>query len=223
VTKQAPPQNTGKAQFLHRLRPLIDKENKHLQKLRRELLEATAALERGNGLSKTQTRRLNTLAKTYRVDGDPVEDAAARAELLNKVDLVPISLALAQAANESAWGQSRFAKEGNNLFGIWTYDPDKGIVPLKRAAGKKHLVRKFDSISDSVRYYLFTLNSHPAYAALRDIRADMRQRGQPLDGLLMADGLTKYSAKGDEYVRMIQDMIRRFDLAAFDTSAADEA
>ena len=214
---------TTKVAFLERLQPLVERENQRLLDLRHELLAVLDAVEQGRNVSQKQARRLSSLAEKYRVEGDPIGDAEARAELLRKVDQVPISLALAQAANESAWGQSRFAKEGNNLFGIWTYDADNGIVPLNRAPGKKHLVRKFDSIAESVRYYLFTLNSHPAYATLRKIRADMRQRGEPLDGIAMADGLTRYSAKGKEYVRIIQDMIRRFDLATYESPATGEA
>ncbi|HOP17854.1 MAG TPA: glucosaminidase domain-containing protein, partial [Gammaproteobacteria bacterium] len=187
------------------------------------LLELIARLESATSLGKAQTKRLKQLARTYRVEGNPLKDADARATLISRVDSVPASLALAQAANESAWGKSRFAREGNNLFGIWTYDEDKGIVPLRRAPGKKHLVRKFDSIGDSVRYYLHTLNSHPAYASLREIRAGMRANGQALDALMLAGGLTNYSARGEQYVELIRDMIRRFELAIYDAAVANEA
>lgn len=84
-------------------------------------------------------------------------------------------------------------------------------------------MRKFDSIGDSVRYYLHTLNSHPAYASLREIRAGMRANGQALDALMLAGGLTNYSARGEQYVELIRDMIRRFDLAVYDAAVANEA
>jgi len=212
-----------RAEFLERLRPLVEQENARLLVLRDELSGILDARRRGAALSKAKRKKVANLARRYRVDGDPLDSDEAAAELLDKVDLVPVSLALAQAANESAWGRSRFAREGNNLFGIWTFDEDQGIVPRNRQPGKKHLVRRFDSIADSVRYYMFTLNSHPAYAELRAIRAERRDSGQPLDGHSLADGLTRYSAKGEEYVRLIQAMIRRFDLAAFDATPGREA
>lgn len=209
--------------FFEQLQPLVEQENRRLLETRAAVSRMVDGLDAGRTLSATQRQRLKGLASRYRVDGDPVEDAGAREALLDKLDMVPVSLALAQAANESAWGKSRFAREGNNLFGIWTYDESKGIVPRKRAPGKKHLVRKFDSLAESVRYYLFTLNSHPAYAELREIRSRLRAAGEPLDGLAMAEGLTRYSAKGNEYVRLIQGMIRRFDLAVYDAAPSDRA
>jgi len=212
-----------RAEFLARLRPLVERENARLLALREELSSLLGAQRRGAALSEAKRKKIRDLARRYRVDGDPLDSAQAAAELLDKVDVVPVSLALAQAANESAWGKSRFAREGNNLFGIWTYDESQGIVPRNRQPGKKHLVRRFDSIADSVRYYIFTLNSHPAYVELRAIRAERRDSGQPLDGHSLADGLTRYSAKGEEYVRLIQAMISRFDLAAFDTTPRREA
>ena len=157
---------------------------------------------------------LRHLARRYRVSGDPVKDPRARDALLRRVDVIPVSLVLAQAANESAWGTSRFAREGNNLFGIWTWDESKGIVPKKRAPGHRHLVRRFDSIQESVRYYLHNLNSHPAYTQLRILRAHAREQGRPLRGSELAAGLTRYSARGEEYVRLIRQLIQRYDLAS---------
>jgi Bax protein len=216
---QAPAPREHQTEFLERLQPLVERENARLLRLREELSDLIDRSGNGVGLRKEQRERIRELANRYRVDGDPLKDTAAARELLEKVDQVPVSLALAQAANESAWGKSRFAREGNNLFGIWTYDESQGMVPRNRKPGQKHLVRRFDSIADSVRYYMFTLNSHPAYVELRAIRADLRREGRPLDGHALADGLTRYSAKGEEYVRLIRAMIRRFDLAVFDGTA----
>jgi Bax protein len=198
------------------LTPLVERQNAELRDQRERLVPLLGVLDAGGGLDESGRTRLEAMARRYRVDGNPLDDVRARRELLAKVDAVPVSLALAQAANESDWGRSRFAREGNNLFGIWTYDESKGMVPRKRSPGRKHLVRRFDSIEESVRYYMFTLNSHPAYAEFREIRAGLRERGEPLDGHAMAKGLLRYSAKGEDYVHAIQSMIRRFDLAAFD-------
>ena len=213
----------AKSAFVERLLPLIETENRRLLRLRGRLVQHFAKLERGQSPTAEEREHIDELATAYRVDGDPLEDADARSALLERVDALPVSLALAQAANESAWGKSRFAREGNNLFGIWTYDETKGMVPRKRAAGKRHLVRRFDTEAESVRYYMHTLNSHPAYAELRALRAGQRAKGQPLDGEQLAGGLQRYSAKGEEYVRLIQAMIRRFDLATYDQAARTSA
>lgn len=209
--------------FFDRLRPLIEQENRRITELRALLVDALGVVERGQSLSSTLQRRVGEAARHYRVDGNPLEDDAARTELLHRVDTIPVSLALAQAANESAWGRSRFAVEGNNLFGIWTYDASKGLVPRQRAEGQTHLVRRFDSIDESVRYYLHNLNSHPAYTELRSLRAQMRDSGEPLDGLGLAAGLGPYSARGDDYIAAIRAMIRRFDLAGYDLRGPGKA
>jgi len=151
-------------------------------------------------------------AAKYRVSGDIIHDFSLQQELLKRVDEIIPSMALAQAANESAWGTSRFSKQGNNLFGIWTYNPEIGIKPLKREPGKKHFVRKFKSFQQSVTIYMHTLNTHSAYKKLRDIRYEAALNGKKLSGYELAKGLEKYSAKGLEYIQMIQAMINKNNL-----------
>lgn len=199
--------------FIDRLLPIVQRENARLvqRRLRTQYLIGRAEIGQ---LSEQERAELRQLTRRYRVEGNPLAEASARDELLQRVDVIPVSLALAQAANESAWGTSRFAREGNNLFGIWTYDASKGMLPKRRAAGKSHLVRRFDSLDESVRYYLHTLNSHPAYQALRQARAEARARGDRPLGMELAAGLTGYSAKGDDYVSLIRQLIQRYDLAA---------
>lgn len=206
----------AKQAFFAKLRPLIKAENDRLLGVRDELEGLLDKLEAGVSLNDRDQDRLQSLAKKYRVDGDPLEEAGAREELIKRIDIIPMSLALAQAANESAWGKSRFAREGNNLFGIWTYDESKGIVPKKRPAGAKHLVRKFDSLAESVRYYMLTLNSHPAYDEMRDLRHEHRRNNVKLAGKNLAKGLKAYSAKGDAYIGLIRDLIDRHELSALD-------
>jgi len=209
-----------KRAFLAALQPLILAENERLRESRERVLALGRHLGSGVSLEAEDKEMLRRLAGRYGVDGDPVSEPEAFESLASRVDVVPVSLALAQAANESAWGRSRFAREGRNLFGIWTYDPDKGMVPRDRETGKKHLVRKFDSLGESVSYYMHTLNSHAAYDAFRVLRAAQRRDGEPLDSLVLATGLERYSAKGGEYVRLIQDIIERNDLLAFDSDPA---
>ena len=210
------PVSERKRRFLAILTPLVLLENRRIEGLRREAVELVETLEGGAALTDAKARRLAALARDFRVDGDPARQPAARADLLARVDTIPVSLALAQAANESAWGSSRFAREAQNLFGIWTYDPAKGVVPRRRAAGKKHLVRRFDSLRDSVRYYMHTLNSHPAYAELRERRARLRADGVRPTGMALSAGLEPYSAKGEAYVRIIRQMIEDNALAALE-------
>ena len=204
---------SNKQAFIQALLPHIEKENKRLLKLRSQVIALFQKLENDEPGSAQQLQRL---AKQYRVKGDVLGNASAREELLGKVDIIPSSLALAQAASESAWGQSRFATEANNLFGIWTYDESKGIKPKNREQGKKHLVRVFDDIGGSVRYYMHTLNSHPAYDQLRSIRQQLRESGQDISGHELAAGLEKYSSKGQAYIDLIRSLIRQNKWARLD-------
>jgi Bax protein len=206
-----------KHDFITTLLPYIQTENRRLISLRNKLTGMFSKLETGVVLTVSEQQQISKLAKKYRVKGDPLVDITAREEMLCKIDIVPSSLALAQAANESAWGKSRFAQEANNLFGIWTYDQDKGLKPNKREQGKTHLVRIFDDFSESVRYYMYTLNSHPAYKELREIRQQLRASDQVIDGHRLALGLEKYSAKGQAYIVLIQSMIKQNEWALLDT------
>jgi Bax protein len=209
--------NDKKRAFIQTLLPYIESENRRLVKLRAQLAAVIGSLENGAPVSAEEQKRLARLASKYRVEGDPLKDAGARAALMQKIDIIPASLALAQAANESAWGESRFAREANNLFGIWTYDESRGLKPLRREEGKTHLVRIFEDFGESVRYYMYTLNSHPAYSELRDIRRQLRQANSDIDGHQLAAGLEKYSAKGSAYIELIQSLIRQHDWALLDS------
>jgi Bax protein len=216
---EKPASTTGNKQaFISNLLPYIEKENRRLLALRKDIESLFDKLDSGNSLDGQEQQQIKELAKRYRVKADPLTSEAAREELLRKIDIIPSSLSLAQAANESAWGQSRFAREANNLFGIWTYDKDKGLIPRNREQGKTHLVRIFDDVGESVRYYMHTLNSHPAYAGLRMIRKDLRASGQAIDGHKLAAGLEKYSARGQQYIDIIQSMIRKNKWAQLDTN-----
>ena len=137
-------------------------------------------------------------------------------ELLVRVDIIPVSLALAQAANESAWGTSRFAREGNNIFGQWCFDEGCGLVPGQRADDASHEVRSFSSVEASVRAYFRNLNTNPTYEYLRELRAQMRMKGKPLDSRALAQGLLRYSERGHVYISELYDIIRVNDLLALD-------
>jgi Bax protein len=205
-----------KLEFIENLLPVIQKQNTEILKRRNWLFAVFTDIENGLTLSDEDQALLKRLQKSYRVSESPLSSEQGRKEMIDKIDIIPASLTLAQAANESAWGRSRFAREANNLFGIWTYDESKGLVPKKREQGKKHFVRKFDSIDESVAYYMQMLNSHPAYAEMRKIRAELRASQQPVRGHALAAGLEKYSAKGDKYIVLIRQLITQNDWHNFD-------
>jgi Bax protein len=217
TTKSVHELSTDKQEFINTLLPYIEQENRRLTKLRESVASLLDKLDGNVAISPSERQKINKLARKYRLEGSPLESIQARAELLRKIDIIPASLALAQAANESAWGKSRFAQQANNLFGIWTYDQDKGLIPLNREEGKTHLVRIFDDYGESVGYYMHTLNSHPAYRELREIRQQLRASGQMIDGHKLAAGLENYSAKGEAYINLIRSLIRQNQWAQLDT------
>lgn len=181
-----------KQEFFSYLEPFVERENARLSALR-------------NDLSNKSVDELKRLADEYGVDPS-ADDLPQR--LRKRIDMIPTSLVLVQAAVESAWGTSRFARQGNNLFGQWCFTKGCGIVPQSRAAGANHEVRRFASPQDSIRSYMHNLNSHRAYAKLRRQRAAQRQKGEPLSGCYLAAGLTSYSEKGNKYVELVKSMIR---------------
>ncbi|MEY3016873.1 MAG: hypothetical protein RL336_8, partial [Pseudomonadota bacterium] len=141
------------------------------------------------------------------------------AVLWRRVDSVPPSLALAQAANESAYGTSRFAVEANNLYGQWCFRPGCGLVPNARLDEANHEVRKFATPVASVRSYMYNLNTNRAYAALRQVRSNLRHQNKTPTGLAMVETLMHYSSRGQDYVNELAAMIRHNKLSEFDLSS----
>ncbi|MDP7650298.1 MAG: glucosaminidase domain-containing protein [Rhodospirillales bacterium] len=127
--------------------------------------------------------------------------------LLSRMDIIPPSLALAQSAEESGWGTSRFVREGNALFGQWVFSANRHMTPVRRDEGKTHRIKAFGALIDSVRAYTNNLNTHRAYTVFRRDRAAMRARGQPIDGMVLAGRLTRYSERGAGYVKTIRSII----------------
>ncbi|MCW8929389.1 MAG: glucosaminidase domain-containing protein [Gammaproteobacteria bacterium] len=205
-------QTEKRKQFLKQILPLVNNANRQIQENRNRLLSIFSEIKQKQSISSNKKIWLKQIARKYRISGSIVSNADKQQELLKRVNTIPPAMALAQAANESAWGTSRFSKQGNNLFGIWTYNEKIGIKPLRREPGKKHFVRKFSSFQESVTVYIHTLNSHPAYKKLRDIRHQALSEGKKLSGFELANGLEKYSAKGQDYIKMIQAMINSYDL-----------
>lgn len=141
--------------------------------------------------------------------------------LLRRLDVVPPSLVMAQAANESAWGTSRFARKGNNLFGQWCFSEGCGLVPNSRSQGASHEVASFPSPYHSIRSYIQNLNRHQTYMALRNTREQFRQDNEPISGPALAQGLIGYSERGAEYIKEIRSMIQFNNLAYYDQQYRD--
>ncbi|RMF16015.1 MAG: hypothetical protein D6758_08720 [Gammaproteobacteria bacterium] len=200
-----------KRAFINFLLPLIDQANQNILAERREFLELKAK----STLTPVERERLHALARKYRVLFEP-ENPAFWEELLERVDTLPPSLILAQAAIESAWGTSRFAIQGNNLFGMWCFSPGCGLKPLAREDDKSHEVRCYDSVLASIEDYLLNLNRHSRYAALRDQRKELRAANQPLSGLSLVQGLHGYSETGGTYIDTVASVIRHNRLERFD-------
>ena len=137
-------------------------------------------------------------------------------ELLRRVDVIPVSLAIAQAAEESGWGTSRFAQTGNALFGQWTVASDIGIVPEDREDGMTHKIKAFDNLAQSVAAYMRNLNTHRAYREFRQKRQGQRQWGEALDGHALASTLLRYSQRGDKYVKSIRTIMNANGLRELD-------
>lgn len=194
-----------KALFFRSLLPIVLAENEKLAELRDQV---SVLLKKGVlQLSESEKQLLETIARQYKLRGD-VSEVRVQRKLLRRLDVVPPALTLAQAANESAWGTSRFARQGNNLFGQWTYRQSEGIVPLDRPEGATYAVRAFANIEASVRAYMQNINTNAAYAELRQLRQQMRDRDEALDSSMLATGLMAYSARGEEYIAELQAMMR---------------
>jgi Bax protein len=196
-----------KALFIQAILPLILRANEEIAADRDRL---RGILARRGTWSEQDTAWVAALAARYLVEPGDIT------ELLRRVDVIPASLAIAQAAEESGWGTSRFAIEGNAVFGQWTYDTEKGLVPIAREDGKTHLVRSYDGLLGSVAGYMLNLNTHDAYNAFRNRRHMMRTEVGALDSALLASTLIYYSEGRRDYTRRIRDIMEVNDLAAID-------
>jgi len=158
---------------------------------------------------------LQSRAKEYKVCGS---DEEIIDELLCRVDIIPVSLVLAQSACESGWGRSRFVKVANNFFGEWTFNQQEaGVVPKERPVDATYRIRKFATVEDSFISYFNNLNTNPAYQKLREIRCQLREDGLQLDSLKLAEGLINYSEQREEYIKIIKDIIEYNNLKELDS------
>lgn len=194
--------------FFDYLYPHIENANKNILKEREFIL----SIKDNTNIDEEshEMQKLNQIAKKYSVK-DPLDFD----KLLKKVNIVPPSMALAQAAVESGWGMSRFVKLGNNLFGHWTYGK-KGIVPLRRDPKAKHLIRIFDSFEDSISAYMLNLNRTKAYYSFRNKRRELRKENKKLSGLILSQTMINYSQIKERYLRILKNVIKKNGLQKYD-------
>lgn len=197
-----------KIRFFGFMRPLIEAENQAILKKRERLLHLYEKHRNKSAESSRELKWLNKLLAEYRVDRTAIAPEHQWKALMRRVDVVPVELALIQAAKESGWGSSRFARKGNNMFGQRCFKKGCGLVPNERVSGEKHEVVKYDSVGASVRSYIRNLNTGSAYRGFRRVRFEQRKAGQSPDGYELVSELPKYSERKEAYIEEIRAMIQ---------------
>jgi Bax protein len=215
---QYPEGEVRKVAFLSYFRPLIKRRNQTIRNNRHHL--ETWYKQRPH-LGLWALSQIKDLASEYRMTEFDVDNEKHWRTLLRRVDIVPASLALAQAAKESAWGTSRFAREVHNYFGQWCFKKGCGVVPNDRKPGAYHEVADFDSPQDAVVSYFNNLNSYYAYKPLRKIRARLRAEDKPITGLALVKGLAFYSERRADYIQELRSFISQNDLLQYDLAQAE--
>ena len=203
--KQIESSKKRKNLFIQIILPLILEENSLILIDRKRLF----SILNKNKNSKKEINWLNRKFKQYGVLNKDIPTLKVR------MDIIPVSLAIAQAAKETGWGTSRFALEGNALFGQWTWSGD-GIKPAGAESDTKHKVMKFKVLKASVRAYQRNLNTHSSYKNFRQLRAQLRDDIKKLDSLLLADELDNYAETGTEYTKILKQIINQNSLQDFD-------
>ena len=198
---------TKRELFIKILLPLILNENEKIVKDRKKLFKILGKNFNTVGERVWLKRRF----KEYKIDDQDLS------KLKMRMDIIPVSIALAQAANESGWGTSRFALEGNALFGQWTWSK-KGISPKNSDPDQNHKILQFQILKASVKAYKNNLNTHNAYQEFREARAKLRQNDDRINGLELVQYLTPYAAIGEKYVKILAIIIKNNSLTDFDTS-----
>ncbi|MCK4305951.1 MAG: polysaccharide deacetylase family protein [Candidatus Eisenbacteria sp.] len=195
-----------KRQFFDFMRPIIVAENASVLVEREGLLKLHGQHCHSQPLLPDDVLWLDALAREYGLAGISVDSESQLQELCMRVDIIPVPLALVQAAHESAWGTSRLARLGNAIFGQWCVQ-GYGIVPARRDSGATHEVARFATVNQAVRSYIHNLNTNAAYCELRRIRFEQRQAGESPSSFLLVDGLRLYSERREAYVDEIRGML----------------
>jgi Bax protein len=196
---------TRKNLFIKIILPLVIKENNNIKLERKKLFNV---INKSNNTS-LEKKWLKKKFKQYGVRDNDLSTLKIR------MDEIPTSLAIAQAAKETGWGTSRFAQEGNALFGQWTWSGE-GIKPLGADDNTTHKVMKFKVLQASVKAYHRNINTHSSYKGFRNLRAELRDEGKELDSIILSEHLDKYAETGKVYVKILQQIIKQNQLTDFD-------
>lgn len=199
-----------KAAFIDYMTPIVEYQNDKILMDRNYLEQIAQLIVSGEPLSFQQQKWLEQLAEKYDVEWEDGNPGAVVVKLARRVDIVPLSLALVQAAKESSWGRSRYAVQANNLFGQWCFNEGCGIVPAERDSDAGHEVKRFKTVNEATRSYIHNLNTHAQYADLRQIRQKLRIYRKPITGPALADGLLYYSERRQAYVEEVKSMIHQY-------------
>lgn len=204
--KQIPDVATRKSAFFNLLKPYVLAENARWLEMREIVDLALTELELGYDIPDYQLKQLSLIFREVKID-DPVSEQSLQ-EALNRVDGLPIEMVLTQAANESGWGTSRFARIGLNFFGQWCFKKGCGMVPNKRNVGSQHEVAAFNSLEQMIASYFRNINTHPAYRELRDLRQSNRGQESFKLAQSLLIGLQRYSERGHEYIDELNQMMK---------------
>ncbi|MEC4724026.1 glucosaminidase domain-containing protein [Shewanella sp. D64] len=196
-----------KQAFFDYLRPWVRLQNGIINDERQFLQRSLQHINDGLVLTEAEYFRIEEISNKYQYSPRTI-NAETIQKLLIRADIIPESMVLIQAANETGWGSSRFAREGLNFFGQWCFKKGCGLVPQSRTSGMSHEVAVFKSVEDSVASYMRNLNSNAAYSLLRSIRADMRAQNKEPTANELVYGLVNYSERQEAYIDELLEMLR---------------
>jgi len=201
----------AKSYFFNHMYEMVAKENNKVKNERRFIEEILGSNILNINFDSPSFHKLLLIKQKYKI-----KNIYALQEYLKKIDIVPPSLAIAQAAVESAWGRSRFVREASNIFGHWTYNPEIGIIPRRRSLDASHFIRVFSSLKDSTSAYILNLNRNLAYKSFQEKRYSQRIKNQQPDGLTLSQTMLNYSGIAQEYLTILKDLILLNNLQEYD-------
>lgn len=197
--------NDKKNAFVAFMKPSIVYLNDAMDKSRTRLL----ALSSSVAFAENDKAFLRSIEMVFKLPiADTGVDKAWFTRALKRVDIIPVDLVLTQSAKESGWGDSRFAREGNNYYGQWCFTLGCGLIPRQRSPGKVHEVAAFKGPFQSTEAYFVNINTNSSFVGVRDIRQKLRAEGKEVTGAALANGLINYSQMGQTYVNEVQSMMR---------------
>ncbi|QCT93798.1 mannosyl-glycoprotein endo-beta-N-acetylglucosamidase [Caminibacter mediatlanticus TB-2] len=204
-----------KKAFVEIMLPLIERENQKIKKLREKIIQIF-----NDPYFLTNKKNLSflaTIAKKYKI-----KNLTNKEEYLKKIDIIPPSLALAQAALESGWGKSRFVKQANNIFGHWEYS-NKGLKPKSKYEYIKidYSIKIFPSLENSIAAYMLNLNRNPAYKNFRNLRYKYKKTNKLFTGIIAANTMINYSQLHEKYVTLLKQMIKKNHWEKYDKALSE--